>query len=370
LDLKIAIIHETLPQLEEKMGDCYTILGNFENAEICYDKAIFLSKRVLIKEKRITILFSALLSKCDSSHLQSKFSQARVIVEKCYNFVAEAYYPDYPMVLKVYSYMLSYVYAYKFVHIYTYMYINICICIYTDINLHINRYTYMCINTSDLILLELQAAMKLVDILIQTPPGNGPEGCSKMMSDMKDTEMYARIVYECLTRPVGDKSLRIGEAASSLANVTAKLIQLNGLEAGNIEEAEMLARKAIRIQERLYDLDHCFTVNLLLKLANILGMKKDYNDKLKTLFERSLVKYIINDGADSSNVAVANYNLALFHVKVGNNLPSSSRIENLDLALSYTKQAVRIGIKTNGPAHPKTVDHQALLSDIYFKRSN
>jgi hypothetical protein len=156
---------------------------------------------VKFEESRINLVFSALVRKGSNFASQQEYSEAKSVFEEVYNLVAEAYYVDYPLVLK--------------------------------------------------------AATFLINVLIQT-------------EEYEDAERYARITYECLTRPVDTESEEVANAAESLANVTYLLIHRKGVKDGDIVEAEMLSRKSLRIKEKIYGANNPATVNSKIGLSNIL----------------------------------------------------------------------------------------------------
>jgi hypothetical protein len=73
-----------------------------------------------------------------------------------------------------------------------------------------------------------------------------------LTGDYYDAECFARVCYDILTRsPLDPDSLEAANAASNLANESVNLINKNGPENADIEESEMLARKAARIIKEL-----------------------------------------------------------------------------------------------------------------------
>jgi hypothetical protein len=87
--------------------------------------------------------------------------------------------------------------------------------------------------------LVLQAAGKLIETLTA-------------VGDFYDAERFARICYEGLTRPPLDpESYEAAEAASNLAFASHDLIKAYGPDGADIEEAEMLAKKSVRIIKKL-----------------------------------------------------------------------------------------------------------------------
>lgn len=91
-------------------------------------------------------------------------------------------------------------------------------------------------------------------------------------SEYYDAEGYARICYECLTRPVNSESEEIAEAAVLLASVSFHLCQQQGIKEGeDIAEAEFLARKSLCILQRINGpADNVHFANAIGTLADIL----------------------------------------------------------------------------------------------------
>lgn len=88
-------------------------------------------------------------------------------------------------------------------------------------------------NPSHLIVLKADA--RLISVLIH-------------LRENYDAERYARICFECLTRPVSKEDDAVAEAAEQLAEITWILMQENGLKTGDIVESEILAWKVISIR--------------------------------------------------------------------------------------------------------------------------
>lgn len=123
--------------------------------------------------------------------------------------------------------------------------------------------------------LVLDAGEWLVEILLQT-------------HNFYDAERYARISYECLTRPVDNESIQIVDAAASLASASLQLLKENSVEGCDIVEVEMLSRKTLRIAEAFYidqrKLPRSYTIS---KLAGVVQFKPTNLEEAKLLFERS-----------------------------------------------------------------------------------
>lgn len=154
----------------------------------------------------------------------------------------------------------------------------------------------------------LEAANSLITLLIAT-------------NEYYDAERYARISYECLTRPIDTECLEIGNAAESLARVSYELIVQNGPESGDIVETEMLARKAIRIRGRILGRNHPDLTRIFLTLSNILKMKGNCYKERRGLLEQALSIEIKQEGVDSKNAHSANFILGQFHLDLSTEIP-------------------------------------------------
>jgi hypothetical protein len=105
-----------------------------------------------------------------------------------------------------------------------------------------------------------------------------------------------------------------------LANVFCNLIEANGPESGNIEEAEMLARTALRIMKELkrptFEFKKCFD-----GLLGILFFKKDYGVVTESLLNNYLSNAIRCQGLDGKSTCGANDCLGRFHFRIYGTLP-------------------------------------------------
>jgi tetratricopeptide (TPR) repeat protein len=193
--------------------------------------------------------------------------------------------------------------------------------------------------------LVLTAANRMIEILIT-------------LEEYEDAERYARISYECLTRPTDTESEEVADAAMTLASVTYNLICCG--KDGNMAEAEMLARKSLRITQKNHG---CDTSSVKIILSNILSKKDgDHDCERKSLLEQCLASYIKAQGVDGIFVARVNNGLAKVHFSMAANLPpGDARIEQMHVAGSYIEEAVRISTKIHGPSHPQTVSFESDL---------
>jgi tetratricopeptide (TPR) repeat protein len=183
------------------------------------------------------------------------------------------------------------------------------------------------------------------------------------IGEHKDSERYARISYECLTRPIDNESEVIADAAQTLAQVIHTLI-CSG-EDGDIVEAEMLARKSLRIKEGIHGVNHSLTCTVKITLSNILQRKTGGNEERKSLLEQTLASFVKSEGDDGEFVARVNSGLACLHCDIADDLlPGNTRNGQLHIAVAYTKEAIRISSVRCGASHPKTVDYESKLIDI------
>jgi hypothetical protein len=105
----------------------------------------------------------------------------------------------------------------------------------------------------------LQAAHLLVLTLFQ-------------LKQYEEAAPYARIYYECLSQPIDIESPEMADAAAILGEVAFRLIEKNGpARNGDIVEAEMLVRKAIRIAEKVKGSD--VAPGVLILLSDIVRFK-------------------------------------------------------------------------------------------------
>jgi hypothetical protein len=167
--------------------------------------------------------------------------------------------------------------------------------------------------------------------------------------------------YECLTRPIDTESLDVANAAQSLADVIYELFLCKGLEGGDIIEAEMLARKSLRIKEVILGHDNYMTCLIKITLTNVLQVRGDHYDESKALLEECLAINLKRYGGDDDgHVASMNEGLANLHREISDSLPpGDARTEQFRIALTYINEAIRISSKINGPNHPKTLKYKS-----------
>jgi tetratricopeptide (TPR) repeat protein len=138
-----------------------------------------------------------------------------------------------------------------------------------------------------------------------------------LTGEFYDAERFARICYQSLTRPPLDpESYLVARACLNLAKVSCGLIRGNNSEVVDIEETEMLARKALQIMEKLIgfkskDMEWSFNI-----LADVLRLKKDLTDERENLLQDYLNDAIRYQGIDSSMTASAHNHFGDFHDEI------------------------------------------------------
>jgi hypothetical protein len=199
--------------------------------------------------------------------------------------------------------------------------------------------------------LVLEAGGELIEILNRT--GN-----------YYDAERFARVCYEALTRaPLDPNSYEAADAARNLANASCNLIETNGFKSAVIEEAEMLARKAVRIMKELKESKSIEMINTFQTLVNVLSTKKDFSDETKRLLEDYLNYAIRFQGLDSESASFAQRHLGRFHYNFSDTFCSNdAKTKHPQLAESYYKEELLIFIKHYGPNHFNTLQITSNLS--------
>jgi hypothetical protein len=100
-------------------------------------------------------------------------------------------------------------------------------------------------------------------------------------------------------------------------------------------------------------------------LARLLTKQKKIGDETKELFERSLAIFIRIEGPGGINTAFANIAISQFHHKFGQIQSTiSTKRTQLQLAKSYSKEAIRIESKVYNPIHPNSIEAASLLSNV------
>jgi hypothetical protein len=193
-----------------------------------------------------------------------------------------------------------------------------------------------------------EAASWLIDSLIQ-------------QGDFFNAERFAEQTYANL-RDIKNGMDQEGEqVAHGAYNLSAVIFRQDN---GDLIKAEGLARESIRIKDQLYGAHDRNCGNYLL-LARILRTQGEFGDETKELFERSLAISTINEGPDGMNTAVANIEIGRFHYEFAM-VPStiSTRRAQLQLAKSYSEEAIRIETKIHNPTHPNSKVAASLLSNV------
>jgi tetratricopeptide (TPR) repeat protein len=272
----IDYIYHRISLTETFLNECYSRLGNFDKSNDYLDKAIEHANVVKCEEKRINLVFSALVIKGANFNRQKNYNEAKIVYEELYNLVAEAYYVDHPLVLT--------------------------------------------------------AANCLIGVLI-------------LIKEYEDAERYARITYECLTRPVDTESIKVAIAAESLARLTFELVCKKGVEGGNIMEAEMLCRKSLRIKEKICGTNDTATINSRITLSNILQVNGTHDDERKDLLEQCLAINIRRNGSNDRTTGIVNAGLANLHKEFASKLPAgNAKTEQLRISDLYRKEELRINM--------------------------
>jgi hypothetical protein len=109
------------------------------------------------------------------------------------------------------------------------------------------------------------------------------------------------------------------------------LIQTNGPESADIDEAEMLARKAVQILKELETSSGCDIVNAeafyntiitsFNNLVKVLFQKYNFSDDTKSLLKDHLNYVIRRKGGDHLTSGNANQHLGLSHYMVARDFP-------------------------------------------------
>jgi tetratricopeptide (TPR) repeat protein len=291
-------INYKLSHNESTLSDIHTLLNEYDKAEEYYYMAILHAGKITEKSSRVELLYYAMIIRGKNLRVQANFDDTHVALNKAKAVFEEAY------IIVSEAYSLG------------------------------NPMT-------------LEAANLLISCLIE-------------LGEFYDAERYSRMCYECLTRPIDTESLDVADAAESLADVTYRLFLSEGLEGGDIVEAEMLARKSLRIKEATFGPDNYMTCPIKIILSNLLQVRGDRNYERKALLEECLTIYLKRCGGDAHVVASMNEDLANLHHKISDSLPPGDYgTEQFRIALAYINEAIRISSKTYGPNHSKTLKYKA-----------
>jgi hypothetical protein len=97
-----------------------------------------------------------------------------------------------------------------------------------------------------------------------------------------DAERFDRISYESLTRSSLDPDIyEAAKSASTLAEASMNLIKANGPDSADIGEAEILARKAVRVIKALKGPGDDFIMLVVSTLVEIGFFKKNWGCNLE-----------------------------------------------------------------------------------------
>jgi tetratricopeptide (TPR) repeat protein len=247
---QIEFFYVYLSQSGSYLGAMLSKSGNYKKACDIFDRSISFAYLVERKETRIDLLNVAFTDKGFNFSFENKFNETKVVFEEMYNVFVEAYYPDHSKVLEAANKLISILIDLKEFEVY--LHILICIILLLIFRLDFHSFCYKYYNFSEM---------------------------------KQDAEWYARNSYECLTRPVDTESNEVASAAESLATVTFKLLlkyEGEGKDHGDITEAEMLVRKALRIREKMFGRNHICTLASLTVLFEILqfaeGLGNHYDE--------------------------------------------------------------------------------------------
>jgi tetratricopeptide (TPR) repeat protein len=178
--------------------------------------------------------------------------------------------------------------------------------------------------------LVLEAGRQLVEIL-------------SVIGDYYDSERFARVCYESQTRaPFDPESLQAAFAASNLAIASCNLIKSEGPESADIEEALMLARKAVYIMKKLGDPGDDGVRWSFGNLVIVIFQKGDFGHETMKLFEDFLSDAIKNR-EDDANISAANSHLGSLHYALY--LRDIEKVEHLLLSESYCKEALTLRMR-------------------------
>jgi hypothetical protein len=206
--------------------------------------------------------------------------------------------------------------------------------------------------------LVLEAGGKLIEILIS-------------MGEFYDAERFARVVYDGLTRPPLDpESFEVARAASHIAEASYNLLKINGIDSAgiDIEDAEMLARKAVCIFKNLdspvHNTTHDTTYSFC-TLVEIKFFKNDFGEETKSLLEDFLSDAIIYHGPDMRVTSMAYRCLGGFHYKIAYTLLCNhAKREHLKLSESHFKEDLRINMIYDGPNDSTILKIRANLAAV------
>jgi hypothetical protein len=143
------------------------------------------------------------------------------------------------------------------------------------------------------------------------------------------------------------------------------LIQANDPESADIDEAEIFARKTVRIVKELKGPGSQEMIGVFQVLVKVIFMKDIFTDETKGLLRDHLNDALRYEGVSSTNVAYANCHLRRFPCRIGDREScDDTKRQQLQISESYYKEASRLFMKLNGPNHPQTLQATSNLSYI------
>lgn len=160
--------------------------------------------------------------------------------------------------------------------------------------------------------------------------------------DYYDAERFARICYEALIRPPLDPdSYEAAKAADNLSHASYNMLKENRTASGDLDEADMLARKALRIIKDKKGTGFAELIIAFHNLVLIKTMKKDCGDETMILFEDFLSDLVRDQGKDHKITAIVNAHLARFHFDImDTSLSDEFNISHLRKSDSHFKEAL------------------------------
>jgi tetratricopeptide (TPR) repeat protein len=186
-------------------------------------------------------------------------------------------------------------------------------------------------------------------------------------------EGYARINYESLIDPhngIDPNSFEVARGAQQLAQICYLAPSNLGTATVSYEEGEYLARKALKIVERIFHCDHINVGSSLNDLANVLHESRNFGDETRDLYMRVLLIYCTCEGPDGRLVMESHSNLGALHQRRGL-VPGVSDVyckSELLLSKSHFEKSLRISMLVNGTDHAfskeclRKIDEIALCS--------
>jgi hypothetical protein len=150
-----------------------------------------------------------------------------------------------------------------------------------------------------------------------------------------------------------------------LAIASCNLIKSEGSDSADIEEAEMLARKAVHIMKKLGDPGGDGVRWTFGNLVIVLFQKEDFGDETLKLFENFLNE-TIKDNRDNEMLGSAHSHLGSLHFKISQNLIGNieKKRRHLILAKSHCNEAIRFLRKFNGGNDLRTTQLSSLLLEV------